>query len=322
MGFSPTSTAFDPYDRQNQKHSGFDFIDQPLSSWRSQKSRHKSSGPAQDPFTDKDPFDDQHAERAVVGRHTEGDNDEDYQRRLQTQYTETWYSDPGGAGLGTATANPASANRPRSWFGPETAAVTDWAGIQGDRRPSYIDGPQSIYHETNDPTNPNAHTWTEVSPSARSPQSAKSTMSTRVPAPPVPPLPAAYQSPRKQSARKDARPETDFSCGDFYQGYDHSRPGTEYTQYTHDQPPEMSFTSMETPATSTLLPWMTKNDVPPPIPVKGPVNPSTLPQGKETGGFGFGSPPKVPLRSPPSAAMAQKPDVQNKGWLGVIPAFR
>jgi hypothetical protein len=228
-----------------------------------------------------------------------------------------------------------SPHRSRSWFGPETAAMTEG----GDRRPSYIDGPQSIYHETNDPTNPNAHTWTEVSPSARSPQSAKSTMSNRGPAPPVPPLPAAYQgqsqTQRQSQSRslhqtlKDdarARPETDFSCGDFYQGYDHSRPNTEYTQITHDNPPQTSFTTMETPATSTLLPWLSKNDAPPPIPVKGPVNPTTLPtyqpQRKETGGFGFGSPPKMPLRGLPAAAMAQKPNVQSKGWLGVIPTFR
>ena len=281
-----------------------------------------------------DPFTDHHAERASPGRNRNGagdgdnENDAHYQRRLETEYTETWYSDPGGAGLGTASA--ISATRPRSWFGPETAAMTDGGGPFGDRRPSYIDGPQSIYHETNDPTNPNAHMWTEVSPSARSPQSAKSTASNRVPAPPVPPLPAAYQSqsqsPKSSAAKKDARPETDFSCGDFYQGYDHSRPGTEYTQYTpHDQAPETSFTGMHTPATSTMLPWLSEKDAPPPIPVKGPVNPTTLPnqpQRKETGGFGFGSSVKAPLRSPPSAAMAQKPNVQSKGWLGVIPTFR
>lgn len=277
------------------------------------------------------PFADNHAERVSPGRNGNGggdgdgggDDDADYQRRLETEYTETWYSDPGEAGLGTASAM--SANRTRSWFGPETAAMTDGGDPFGDRRPSYIDGPRSIYHETNDPTNPNAHTWTEVSPSARSPQSAKSTMSNRVPAPPVPPLPAAYQSQSQspKSAKKNARPETDFSCGDFYQGYDHSRPGTEYTQYTPQ--PETSFTNMQFPATSTLLPWLSENDAPPPIPVKGPVNPTTLPnqpQRKETGGFGFGSSSNAPLRSPPSAAMAQKPNVQSKGWLGVIPTFR
>ena len=273
------------------------------------------------------PFTDNNAERASPGRElvvvNQHDADADYQRRLETEYTETWYSDPGEAGLGTANA--LSAKKTRSWFGPETAAMTD---MGGDRRPSYIDGPQSIYHETNDPTNPNAHTWTEVSPSARSPQSAKSTMSSRVPAPPVPLLPAAYQGQSQSPGtrpKKDARPETDFSCGDFYQGYDHSRPGTEYTQFAHDNSPETSFTQMQTPATSTLLPWLSENDAPPPIPVKGAVNPTTLPnqpQRKETGGFGFGSPPKVPLRSPPSAAVAQKPEVQSKGWLGVIPAFR
>lgn len=278
-GFSPTSREYDPYGLSFEKHSGLDFFDEPLSSRRSQKSRIKSNAPSVMPHN---PF----ADTAIIANPdptpiTSAEHD-DYERRLETQYTESWYTDPGDAGLGTAKS--------QGWFMGDD-----------DRRPSYIDGPQSIYHESHDPDNPNAHPWTEVPLSARSPQ-----QSAKEPAPPVPPLPAAYKG---HNQKRATRPETDFSYGNFYEGYDHpeSRPVTQVT-----------------PATTTLLPWLnSETNAPPPIPVSGPVDPKTLPvhqpKRKDTG---FGSPPKMPLRTPPAAAIAQEPMVPSKGWLGVIPTFR
>lgn len=229
-------------------------------------------------------------------------HDPDYQRRLETQYTESWYTDAGEAGLGTARSN-----KWRNAGAEELMTEADGGGANGDsdRRPSYIDGPQSIYHESHDPDNPNAHMWTEVSPSALSATTPKAP-----PTPPVPPVPAAYQ-------KRDTRPQTDFSYGDFYTGYNSTRPSTQYT--THDTPPDTSTGSiMQTPATSMLLPWLNKGDAPPPVPVKGPVDPKTLPNRKD----GFGSPPKMPLRAPPAAAMAKEPRMKKDGWFGVIPTFR
>jgi hypothetical protein len=172
-----------------------------------------------------------------------------------------------------------------------------------DRRPSYIDGPQSIYHETNDPSDP----FNQRPEGNDRPRSVPA-------APPVPPLPAVY---RKSTA--PSRPRTDFSYGDFYGGYDEarSRPGTQYTQYTHDQSPQTPSEGMATPNTAAMLPWLHPAESPP---LPSPADPRATPSRKVTNGFG--SQPKMPLRGPVAAAMAQTPQMPDRGFQGVIPTFR
>jgi hypothetical protein len=204
-------------------------------------------------------------------------------RETDTEYVETWYSDPGDAGLGTARS------QAMPWY--------------DDRRPSYIDGPQSIYHETNDPSDP----FNQGPEAQDRPRSVPE-------APPVPPLPVAY---RKSTAA--SRPRTDFSYGDFYGGYDEarSRPGTQFTQYTHDQQPQTATTVMDSPNTAAMLPWLHSADSPP---LPTPADPRSLPTHQPKNGFG--SQPRMPLRGPVAAAMAQTPVMQDRGCQGVIPTFR
>jgi len=253
---------FDPYGLAKEKHSGFDFIDQPLSSRRSDRYKSTATGVTANPFVDP---------QEKRGRNRDQDE----------EYVETWYSDPGEAGLGTAKSQ-------QMWY--------------DDRRPSYIDGPQSIYHETNDPSDP----FNQRSEDDR-PRSVPA-------APPVPPLPVAY---RKSSAL--SRPRTDFSYGDFYGGYDsaRSRPGTQYTQYTHDQTPQTPSEGMTTPNTAAMLPWLHPTESPP---LPSPPDQRSLSTRQVTNGFG--SQPKKSLRGPVAAAMAQTPQMQDRGFQGVIPTFR
>jgi hypothetical protein len=276
--------AYDPYGLGDEKHSGFDFIDQPLSSRRS----HKRRSGATTTYTEN-PF---------------ADPNDQYQRRLETEYMETWYSDPGDAGLGTARS------KSMKWY-------------EDDRRPSYIDGPKSIYHEANDPSDP-AYPWPEGQGSpngARAgeerdrPSSVPASARTNPGAPPVPPLPVAYRKSSVRSSHSQSRPQTNFTYGDYLTGYDTatSRPLTQYTQYTHDNPPQTGSTHMDSPNTAAMLPWLnTDRDVAPPMPTHQG-------QGHKNG---FGSPPRMPLRGPVAAAMAQTPQMEDRGYQGVIPSFR
>jgi hypothetical protein len=274
---------FDPYGIARAKHSGFDFIDQPLSSRRSDRYKCTVTAKTENPFTD----------HSKIQQH-------DKCKSQETEYVESWYSDPGEAGLGTAHTQ----NMP-------------WCN--DDRRPSYIDGPQSIYHETNDPSDP----FNQLSASDQDHDQdrgrPKTILTGTTTAPPVPPLPAAY---RKSNA--SSRPHTNFSYGDFYGGYNSagpSRPPTQYTQYTTDRSPQTATTSMATPSTATMLPWLDYTESPPlPIPAQ-PRSMSTNTIASQARN-GFGSPPKMPLRAPIAAAMAQTPQMQDQGHTGVIPTFR
>lgn len=241
------------------------------------------------------------------------DQNEQYQRRLETEYVDTWYSDPGEAGLGTARS------KSMKWY-------------DDDRRPSYIDGPRSIYHDMNDPSDPSNQYAEGQTPNGEERERERERPSS-VPAsartlpgpiaPPVPPLPAAYRKSDPHSVQSQSRPQTNFTYGDYLTGYDTatSRPATQYTQYTHDNPPQTSSTMMDSPNTAAMLPWLHSDREPSP-PMPQPVDPRSMPTHHGQSKNGFGSPPRMPLRGPVAAAMAQTPQMEDRGFQGVIPTFR